>query len=250
MPIDSNGLQYENRTLNFYGYAYGNSNVTLTATINGTSVFSGEVPTIDSQIPPPPNDVSNASVLFSIADSTIFPTNWSGSLPMSITVTGGYGAVFGAIDSNWMVTVVPPIPAVMENATIEGTTLTIGSLTSGTVEVGQFLLGTGLVANTQITSGSGSSWTVNNTQSVPATTITGRLFQQIPGTANVYLPCYNGTPVNSESTPDSRSSVTIDGITQVPPLPVSTAVWTWVVPTGSTLSYNLNVSLGSCGVPQ
>jgi len=87
MAIDSNGKNYENRTLQFYGLAYGDSNVSLTATINGETVFSGEVPTINSPMPTPPIDLP--SILFSLENSVLFPTNWQGSLPMSITVTGG-----------------------------------------------------------------------------------------------------------------------------------------------------------------
>ena len=39
MAIDSNGKNYENRTLQFYGLAYGDSNVSLTATINDNIVI-------------------------------------------------------------------------------------------------------------------------------------------------------------------------------------------------------------------
>jgi len=65
------------------------------------------------------------------------------------------------------------------------------------------------------------------------------------GTATNFASCYDGTPVNSEATPDPRSSVTIDGVTQVPPLEKSIGIWTWVVPAGSTLACNLNISAGS-----
>ena len=65
------------------------------------------------------------------------------------------------------------------------------------------------------------------------------------GTADKFVSSYDGTPVNSESTPDPRSSVTIDGAAQVPPLEPSPGIWTWVVPAGSTLACNLNVSVGS-----
>ena len=66
------------------------------------------------------------------------------------------------------------------------------------------------------------------------------------GTIDNYTKCYKGIPVNSENTPDPRSSVTVDGLVQVPPIPVSTGVWGWVVPAGSVLAYNLNISPGNC----
>jgi len=67
-------------------------------------------------------------------------------------------------------------PAVMATSTISGTTLTVGSLTSGTIIAGQVLTGTGVTAGTYIVSGSGSSWTVSASQTVSSTTITGTAY--------------------------------------------------------------------------
>lgn len=246
MATDSNGLIYENRTLQFYGYAYGTSNVSITAIVNNTTVFSGEIPTIDLPLPQPSVNLSDETVLFSVPNSTLFPTNWSGSYPMRVIVTGGYGVAFGTIECNYMLTATFDTPVVMENSSITGNVLTVGTVSSGTVAVGQLLTGTDILAGTVIQSGSGTTWIVNNSQTVPNTTITGQGYTVIPGNATIYRPCYNGMPVNSENTPDPRSSVTIDGITQVPPLPTSEGTWGWVIPTGSTFAYNLNVSSGNC----
>ena len=246
MATDNLGLTYENRTLQFYGLAYGNSNVSLTATINSTTVFSGEVPTINSPMPVPPVDFSNEVILFSIENSTLFPTNYSGAYPMSIAVSGGYAAVLNNINCNYMSTVSNPTVTVMENSSISGNVLTVGTVSSGTVAIGQMLTGTDIVANTCIESGSDTTWIVNNSQTVPNTTITGELITTVPGVADKYQLCYDGYPVNSEATPDPRSGVIIDGIAQVPPLPKSRGLWGWIVPSGSTIAYNLNVSLGNC----
>lgn len=55
---------------------------------------------------------------------------------------------------------------------ISGTTLTVTSVISGTIEVGQRLYAQGLVAaGTEIVSGSGTTWIVNTSQTVSATTI-------------------------------------------------------------------------------
>ena len=245
MATDNLGLTYENRTLQFYGYAYGDSNVSLTATINGTNVFSGEVPTINSPVPVPPIDFSNEVILFSIENSSLFPTNYAGSYPMSITVSGGYAAAFNDIKCNYMLTG-NVTTTVMENSSIDGNILTVGTVSSGTVAIGQILHGTDIVADTRIVSGSDTTWVVNNSQTVPNTTITGNLIKPKPGVADEYQLCYDGHPVNSENTPDPRSSVTIDGVSQVPPLPKSKGLWGWIVPSGSTIAYNLNVSLGNC----
>ena len=150
MAIDSNGKNYEYRTLQFYGLAYGDSNVSLTATINGTTVFSGEVPTINSPVPVPPVDFSNEIILFSIENSTLFPTNYSGAYPMSITVSGGYAAAFNDINCNYMPTGNVTATTVMENSSISGNVLTVGTVSSGTVAIGQMLTGTDVLAGTQI----------------------------------------------------------------------------------------------------
>jgi hypothetical protein len=246
MATDNLGLTYENRTLQFYGLAYGDSNVSLTATINGSVVFSGEVPTINSIVPPPPIDFNNEVILFSIENSSLFPTNYSGTYPMSIAVSGGYAVVLNNINCNYMSTDNVTATTVMENSSISENVLTVGTVSSGTVAIGQQLTGTNVVANTCIESGSGTTWIVNNSQTVPNTTITGGVITPVQGVANEYQLCYNGNPVNSEATPDPRSGVIIDNIVQVPPLPKSSGVWGWIVPSGSTIAYNLTVSLGNC----
>jgi hypothetical protein len=38
--------------------------------------------------------------------------------------------------------------------------------------------------------------------------------------------------------------VAIDGAQQVPPLAPSQGCWTWLIPTGSTMTYNWNIGLG------
>jgi len=243
MAIDSNGSTYEYRTLHFHGYAYGSSNVSLKVTVNGTVVFSGEVTTIDPPTPPTPADWITTPLLFSIDNSTLFPTNWSGSYPMSVEVNGGSTVVLNGIFSNYMQGPSTSY-SIMENATIDGTTLTIDTVSAGNVAVGQTIYGNGVTYRTNIVSGSNLTWTVNLSQSVPSAKLTG--VGEVSGTATDYLPCYAGNPVNSEQTADPRSSVTIDGIQQVPPNPKSPGIWTWLVPTGSTLSCNLNISPGSC----
>ena len=73
-------------------------------------------------------------------------------------------------------TVTTGTPAVMNTSTISGTTLTVGSLASGTIIAGMVLTGTGVTAGTYIVSGSGSSWTVSVSQTVASTTITGTAY--------------------------------------------------------------------------
>jgi hypothetical protein len=59
---------------------------------------------------------------------------------------------------------------------ISGTTLTITSLASGTVQIGQLLRGGTTSNRTYIVAGSGTSWTVNNSQTVISTAMTSTCY--------------------------------------------------------------------------
>ena len=65
------------------------------------------------------------------------------------------------------------LTATMINSTISGTTLTVGSVSAGIITVGMKLTGTGVTTDTTILSGSALSWTVDRSQTVTTTTITG-----------------------------------------------------------------------------
>ena len=95
-----------NRTFQFYGIGYGNTPVTVTARVNSTEIFSGEITTIDQPIDPvpyPTPEIANTTVLFNLADSALLNTDFAGSLPMTVVVTGGVGALFGEIKSNYYI---------------------------------------------------------------------------------------------------------------------------------------------------
>jgi hypothetical protein len=59
-----------------------------------------------------------------------------------------------------------PASAVFQG-TISGTTLTVTLLQSGTISAGQSLFGIGISNQTVITSGSGTSWTINQSHTIP-----------------------------------------------------------------------------------
>ena len=91
-----------NRTFQFMGNGYGDTPVTVTATINSTTIFSGTVPTTAGPPPGPgPYDPADQVVLFSIDDSAALNTDFSGSLPMTVVASGGYGVTFEEINSNY-----------------------------------------------------------------------------------------------------------------------------------------------------
>ena len=90
------------RTFQFYGVAYGNSPVTITASINSTQIFSGTVPTVDLPFPPNEPPAANAQgVLFTIDNSAALNTDFAGSLPMTLNITGGNGIVVQNINCDY-----------------------------------------------------------------------------------------------------------------------------------------------------
>lgn len=170
-----------NRNLQFYGFAYGDTPVTLDVTVNGQTVFSNTVTTTPGTLPiESSNSIVCDQVLFEINGTSLFPTEFSGHYPHSVTVTGGSGVFLCDIKSNYMAHFV-------------------------------------------------------------GNTVTG-------GTATSFVNVYDGVPANSEGTPDSRSSVYIDGIQQEPLTGPSQGTWTWTIYGGSTLSCNLNVGIGNVAV--
>lgn len=169
-----------NRNLQFYGFAYGDTPVTLDVKINGENVFSNVVSTIPGAVPSDIHSIICDQVLFEINGTSLFPTTFSGNYTHSVAVSGGDGILIGEVMSNYMTHM------------------------SGNTVVG--------------------------------------------GTANVFVDAYHGVPTNSEGSPDSRSSVYIDGVQQVPPCEPSLGAWVWNVDNGSNLSCNLNIGIGNVAV--
>lgn len=237
-----------NRTLQFYGYAYGASNVQLNAHINGTTVFSGSVPTIDQPLPLDAPDMTTAPVLFTVDNSSLVPTEFEGSLPMTVSVATGDGVVLGEIFCNYMDTVYFANVAVLENSSVSGNTLTVGTIASGTPAVGQLLwYGDGSQPGTFILGANRAPdfYFVDPPMNLEPTTITCRQLIQNPGNAAYFMNCFDGSPTNSDGTGDPRSSVTIDDVAQNPARDGFNGTWAWIVPQGSTIACNLNVSVGN-----
>jgi hypothetical protein len=172
-----------NRTFQFHGIAYGDSPVTVTAKVNSTQIFSGTITTLPGNLPEPdyptPQEAYD-TVAFSLVDSALLNTDFAGSLPMTIEISGGNGVIFTNIFGNWFLGVNP------------------GPTTKS-------------------------------------------------GQAEYFGTSYRGTPVNSESTIDPRSSVYINSTQQVPPLPPSQSTWCWAIPSPATMTYNWNIGVGQVG---
>ena len=66
-------------------------------------------------------------------------------------------------------------PSASFTGSISGTTLSVSSLTSGSIVVGQVLCGFGVAFGTIISDGSGMTWTVSQSQTVASTSFTSEL---------------------------------------------------------------------------
>jgi hypothetical protein len=89
------------RTLKFYGQGYSSQPLSVVASVNDVTVFSGEIPTVNESF----DSAADANaVLFSF--DTGVDSSFDGSLPMSILVSGtDGGVVFGNVEVNqqWVV---------------------------------------------------------------------------------------------------------------------------------------------------
>jgi hypothetical protein len=125
-------------------------------------------------------DVASVSVGRLKIGQTIFGAGVTAGTRITAQVSGVTGGV-GVYTVNTAHTIVSPItmtaaviasgftsktgPAVIVGS-VSGTTLTVGSVSSGTLAIGQGISGVGVLPGTYIIAGSGSTWTVNQSQTV------------------------------------------------------------------------------------
>ena len=147
-------------------FTYFTTNTTLTATNS-----SGNLLTVGTTT----GMVVGGSVIFTAVTQSglISATSSTGNL-ITVSNTAGLVAgetiVFTAVTQATTLTATTPSSSTMV-AYISGTTLTVGSVGSGTVSVGQVLTGSTTLAGTYIVSnisgsGAGSTWTVSQSQTV------------------------------------------------------------------------------------
>jgi hypothetical protein len=74
-----------NRTVQFRGFGVGTTPTSITASFNGSQVFSGQITTLPEPVPgADPTDLGDVPTMFTLE----IPMEQSGSVPMSITATG------------------------------------------------------------------------------------------------------------------------------------------------------------------
>ena len=137
-----------NRNLQFYGFAYGDTPVTLDVKVNGQQVFLSTVTTTAGDLPQTTGNITFDQVLFEVNDTNLFPITFSGYYDHSVEVSGGNGVLLGPVLSNYMKSGADPT-SIAGNAT------------------GFLNVYTGAPANSENTPDVRSSVTINGTAQVP-----------------------------------------------------------------------------------
>jgi hypothetical protein len=121
---------------------------------------------------------------------------------------------------------------------ISGTTLTVSNIQSGTIAIGQALFGVGVSQETVITGGSGTTWTVNVSQTVAATLMNSSTTQSFTGTLTA-----GSTNAQLATTATLYLGQTIQGIS----VPANTMVTAILTPSGGFNQYTVssNTSVAS-----
>jgi hypothetical protein len=93
-------------------------------------------------------------------------------IPSGYVWRGVFSFPFTSGSVNWFPSITM---ATSSSSSISGSTLTIGGSTTGTFQIGQTISGTGVAANTVITAGSGTSFTISPaaTQNISGAAING-----------------------------------------------------------------------------
>lgn len=155
-------------------YSSPNGFATLTAPAN-TSILEYTFSTIDCGNTISVSPTNRPYQTTQIVTHDPVPTGVQGDTNGTVSVSTAIGQVEATETANTP-TVITANTFTSTGSTISGTTLTIGTLTAGTIAPGMLLSNT--AANTYIVtnisgSGSGSTWTVNNSQTVGAAAING-----------------------------------------------------------------------------
>jgi hypothetical protein len=215
-----------NRTVQLKGYGFGSTPAEITVTLEGTTVYTGTVTTIDSTPPTLPNLVLTPETVTLCTFS--IPMDFSGEKAMTCSVSNGI-VIFAQIDVNYVPIQNPVFSeydfALMFNPATSNTKrveiLSTYASPPFTAEETTILLSTDpAVADEQlaILAAHGVSFIVSS------------------GAGGFY-------DINTGS--DSRANVVIDGTPVTPDhSPEYEGTWWWRLAAGSTMSYNMIVDPG------
>jgi len=209
------------RTVQILGMGFGANPTQITATANGTQVFSGTVTTVNQPAPAMPNFalVPDQVVMFSFEIDTAF----TGLIPMTCTVDSGT-VIFGEILANY-IAVPNPVYSSEQLAVI----------TDPAVPFSQKLTIYTAVANPPF---SAEELAILQNPSVPYDPTK----TDILNSHGCALMVSGGSTQYGEiDNTDPRANVYVDGLQQTPDHSELAGPWWWQISSGSTLAYNLEV---------
>ena len=185
-----------------YDMTYGCNNQSL---INGSAYYSLQIPQILTAYSAATTAALTRlqTIISQIVTATsVTPT--SGNTVVQL-ISGSAGTSAASVFAQarvgdvlyWLANGAPnPGAAVFVGSSSSSTTLTVSSVTSGTIAIGMCITGTGIAAGTYIVSGSGTTWTMSVSQTISAGTV-------ITGTATI-------TPITSGAY--ALASSTLQGV--------------------------------------
>ena len=209
-----------NRTVQLLGQGYGASPAEITVTVNGNTVFSGTVNTVDQPLPVQPSDQMLDDVLCAFEiDGAI-----TGLIPMTCTVSA-QTVIFTKILSNH-VYINNPVYTQQQIDTLNDPTVPWADKTAiwSTEANPPFSQ-----QDIDTLNDPAVSWPTKEAILVAHNCSTG-----INSGANTY---------GSVASTDPRNSVTVDGVVQTPDRGDLDGVWWWTINSGSTLGYQLDTDL-------
>lgn len=209
-----------NRTIQLLGQGYGASPAEIVVTVNGSTVFSGTVNTVNEPLPPQPSNIMLDDVLCAFeVDGAI-----TGEIPMTCVVSAGT-VIFTKIIANH-VWIPNPIYTSQQCATLNDPTVPWADKTAIW----------SAAANPPFSQQDID--TLNDSAAPWATK------QAILEAHNCYQSINSGvnTYDNVAST-DPRNAVTIDGVVQTPDRSGLPGCWWWTIGAGTTLGYQCDTDL-------
>lgn len=215
-----------NRTIQIIGQGFGSTPATVVATLDGATVFSGQISTLAQPVPVLPDSsitIANAVVLFTFE----VPTTFTGSKPLTIEMTNG-SLIFGAVDANYITTTEwNPAFSAEQLAIAENPLSTVTQVTECQIAI----------ANPPFTS---------EQQATLLASTQVNQYENLLSTHNALTRVTIAPSVDSygQYASDPRTNITIDGQPQsadpyayTPPL---TGPWFWVVNSGSVFACDIN----------
>jgi hypothetical protein len=213
-----------NRTLRFYGKGFGSTPATMDVVLDGTTIFSGPVTTVDetfntAEVPSWP------ASYYDVNFTAELPVLFTGLKPMTVTVTNGT-IVVGQITANYQGIPNPVWTTEEFNA--------LNDINSSTAEERLAIRSAKAVPE----------FSQVDLDIIAGTDQTAKQVVYVTHGVATYV----GDPTLWDDTPagiDSRVDTVLNGVSVTPDrLPDENGTWSWSLYSGDTLAYNLDIVAG------